>query len=56
LVEVEAAKGVPYRRPNSELPSCDMRCTAAVEEKDYDVMFFIDGVPSTFNIRYAPSL
>jgi hypothetical protein len=40
----------------SELPSCDMRCTAAVEEKDYDVMYFIDGVSYTFNIWYAPSL
>ncbi len=40
----------------SELPSCDMRCTPAVEEKDYDVMYSIDGVPYTFNIRYAPSL
>jgi hypothetical protein len=33
-----------------------MRCTAAVEEEDYDVMYFINGVPVTFNIRYVPSL
>jgi hypothetical protein len=44
-VEVEAAKGVPYRRPiYSELPSCYRRCTAAVEEKDYDVMYPINGI------------
>ncbi len=43
-VEVEAAKGVPYRRPNSELSSCDRRCTAAVEEKDYNVMYPNDGI------------
>ncbi len=36
LVEVEAANGVPYRG--------DMRCTPAVEEEDYDVMYSIDGV------------
>jgi hypothetical protein len=29
----------------SELPSCDMRCTPAVEEEDYDVMYSIGGVP-----------
>jgi hypothetical protein len=29
----------------TELPSCDVRCTAAVEEKDYDVMYSIDDVP-----------
>jgi hypothetical protein len=28
----------------SELPSFDMRCTQAVEEKDYDVMYSIDGI------------
>jgi hypothetical protein len=28
----------------SELPSCDMRCTPAVEEEDYDVMYSIDGI------------
>jgi hypothetical protein len=28
----------------SELPSCDMKCTAAVE-KDYDVMYSSDGIP-----------
>jgi hypothetical protein len=33
-----------------------MRCTPAVEEKDYDVMYSIDGVPYTFNIRYVLSL
>jgi hypothetical protein len=33
-----------------------MRCTPAVEEEDYDVMYSIVGVPWTFNIRYAPSL
>jgi hypothetical protein len=30
--------------------------TPAVEKKDYDVMYFIDGVHLIFNIRYAPSL
>jgi hypothetical protein len=29
----------------SEVPICDMRCTPAVEEEDYDVMYFIDGIP-----------
>jgi hypothetical protein len=28
----------------SELPSCDMRCTPAVEERDYNVMYSIDGI------------
>jgi hypothetical protein len=28
----------------SELPSCDMRCTPAVEEEDYDVMYSINGI------------
>jgi hypothetical protein len=28
----------------SELPSCDMRCTPAVEEEDYDVMYSVDGI------------
>jgi hypothetical protein len=28
----------------SGLPSCDMRCTAALEETDYDVMYPIDGI------------
>ncbi len=28
----------------SELPSCDMRCTPAVEEEDYDLMYSIDGI------------
>jgi hypothetical protein len=27
----------------SELPSCDRRCTPAVEEEDYEVMYSIDG-------------
>jgi hypothetical protein len=37
-MEVEAAKGVPYRRPIL------LRCTPAAEEKDYDVLYSIDGV------------
>jgi hypothetical protein len=28
----------------SALPSCDRRCTAAVEDKDYNVMYLIDGI------------
>jgi hypothetical protein len=28
----------------SELSSCDMRCTPAVEEEDYEVMYSIDGI------------
>jgi hypothetical protein len=28
----------------SELPSCDMKCTPAVEEEDNDVMYSIDGI------------
>jgi hypothetical protein len=28
----------------SEVPSCDMRCTPAVEEEDYYVMYSIDGI------------
>jgi hypothetical protein len=43
-VEVEAAKVVPYHRPILRAASCDMRCTAAVEEKDYDVMYPIDSI------------
>jgi hypothetical protein len=37
----------------SELSSCLLRCTAAVEEKDCDVKYSIDGVHQTFNIRTA---
>ncbi len=43
-VEVEAAKGVPYAGQYSELPSCDMRCTLAVEEEDYNVVYPIYGI------------
>jgi hypothetical protein len=45
-VEVEAAKDELYRTAglSSELPSCHVRCTPAVEEKDFDVMYSIDGV------------
>jgi hypothetical protein len=44
-VKVEAAKGVCCTVGlRSELPSCDMMCTPAVEEEDYDVMYSIDGV------------
>jgi hypothetical protein len=28
----------------SELSSCDTRCTPAVEEEDYEVMYSIDGI------------
>jgi hypothetical protein len=28
----------------SGLPSCDMRCTPAVEDEDYDVMYSIDSI------------
>jgi hypothetical protein len=40
----------------SELPSCDMRCTPAVEEEDYKVMYSIDSIYQTFNNRYSPNL
>ncbi len=40
----------------SELSSCDKRCNPAVEEEDYEVMYSIDGIHKTFNIRYTPSL
>jgi hypothetical protein len=43
-VKVEAAKGILYRWPMIRAPSCDMRCTPAVEEEDYKVMYAIDGI------------
>jgi hypothetical protein len=43
-VEVEAAKGIPYCRPMIRAASFDMRCTPAVEEEDYEVMYSIDGI------------
>jgi hypothetical protein len=55
-VEVEAAKVVPYRGLYSELSSCDMRCTPAVEEEDYEVMYSINGIHKTFNIQCAEPL
>jgi hypothetical protein len=41
-VEVEAAKGVPYRR--LMLRAVQLKCIPAVEEKEYDTMYSIDGV------------
>jgi hypothetical protein len=44
-VEVEAAKGMLYCRPILRAAQLSLRCTPAVEEKDYDVMYFIDSDP-----------
>jgi hypothetical protein len=61
-VEVEAAKGGMYCRPklravqlSSELSSCHLRWPA-VEEKDYNVMYFINRVHLTLKRRFAPIL
>jgi hypothetical protein len=43
-VEVEVAKGSCTADLCSELSSYHLRCTQAVEEKDYNVMFSIAGV------------
>ncbi len=43
-VEVEAAKGVPDRRPMIRAAQLWYECTPAVEEKDYEVMYSIDGI------------
>jgi hypothetical protein len=51
---VEPAKGITGLC--SELSSCHIRCTPAVEEEDYDVKYAIDGVHWTFNIRTASNL
>jgi hypothetical protein len=40
----------------SELPSCYLRCTPAVEEEDDDVMCSIHGVHLTFKRRTTPTL
>jgi hypothetical protein len=62
LVEVEAAKGGLYCRPklravhlSSELSSCHLR-GPAVEEKDYNVMYFINRVGITLKRRVVPIL
>jgi hypothetical protein len=38
------------------LSCCYLMCTPADEEKYYSVMYSIDGVHLTFNIRYASNL
>ncbi len=45
-MEVEAAKGVLYRRPILRAAQLlqEVYSTVAVEEKDYDVMYPIDGI------------
>ncbi len=51
---MEAAKGVPYRR--LMLRAVQLKCIPAVEEKEYDTMYSIDGVHKTFNIRTVSNL
>jgi hypothetical protein len=57
-VKEEAAKGVLYRRLTLRAVqlSSEVYCTPAVEEKDCNVMYSIDGVHLTFNIRTASNL
>jgi hypothetical protein len=43
-VEAEAAKGVLCCRLMLRAVQHHLRCTAAVEEKDYDVMYSINGI------------
>jgi hypothetical protein len=43
-MEVEAAKVCGTTGLCSELSRCHVRYTPAVEEKDYEVMYSIDGV------------
>jgi hypothetical protein len=50
---MEAAKGGPYCRPILEAVKL---LSKAAEEEDYNVIYSIDGVHRTFNIRYAPNL
>ncbi len=55
-VEVAAAKGCRTAGLSSELPSCHKRCTPAVEEEEYDVMYSVYGVHLTFKKRTVSNL
>jgi hypothetical protein len=43
-MEVEAAKSVPYHRPMLRAVRLSSEVYSSVVEKDYDVMYSIDGV------------
>jgi hypothetical protein len=54
-VEVEAAKGEQYCWPILRALQ-HMRCTPAVEEKNYNVMYTIESVHLTFRRQTGPIL
>jgi hypothetical protein len=54
-VEVEAAKALASGLC-SDLSSCHLSCTSAVEEGDYDGMYPMDDVNLTFKKQFTSNL
>ncbi len=53
---MESAKGEPYSGPTLKAVQLHLRYTPAMEERDYDVLYSIDGIRLTFKKRYASDL